>query len=57
MEWMLRLVGKGIDGQPRSCDVMVIRRADCLGDMTDLGMTLSEAKQLLSQVQQPVVAA
>ena len=56
MEWMLRLVGMGHDGQSRSFDVMEISRPDDLGDIADLGMTLSEAKQLLGQVQRQVVA-
>jgi hypothetical protein len=51
MEWTLRLVGAGMDGQPRSCDVMVISRPDGLGEIADLGITLAEAKQLLVQVQ------
>jgi hypothetical protein len=57
MEWMLRLVGTGLDGQSRSFDVMEISRPDDLGDIADLGMTLSEAKQLLGQVQRQIVAA
>jgi hypothetical protein len=57
MEWMLRLVGPGIDGQSRSFDVMAVSRPDGLGDIANLGMTLAEAKQLLAQVQQQVVAA
>jgi len=57
MEWMLRLVGTGTDGQSRSCDVMEISRPDGLGDIANLGLTLSEAKQLLVRVQQDVVAA
>ena len=57
MEWTLRLVGTGIDGQSRSFDVMVISRPDGLGDIANLGMTLSDAKHLLGQVQQQVVAA
>jgi hypothetical protein len=56
MEWTLRLVGTGIGGQSRSFDVMAISRPDGLGDIADLGITLSEAKQLLVQVQQQVVA-
>jgi hypothetical protein len=56
MEWTLRLVEVGIDGQSRSFDVMAISRPDGLGDVANLGMTLSEAKQLLGQVQQQVVA-
>jgi hypothetical protein len=57
MEWMLRLVETGIDGQSRSFDVMEISRPDGLGDLANLGLTLSEAKQLLARVQQDVVAA
>ena len=56
MEWTLRLVGMGIDGQSRSFDVMAISRPDGLGDIANLGITLSEAKQLLVRVQQQVVA-
>jgi hypothetical protein len=57
MEWMLCLVGPGIDGHSRSFDVLAISRPDGLGDIADLGMTLAEAKQLLAQVQQQVVTA
>jgi hypothetical protein len=57
MEWMLRLVVPGIDGQSRSVDVMTVSRPDGLGDIANLGMTLAEAKLLLAQVQQQVVAA
>jgi hypothetical protein len=35
---------------------MAISRPDGLGDIVNLGMTLSEAKQLLGQVQRQVVA-
>jgi hypothetical protein len=51
MEWTLRLVGRGIDGQSRSFDVMAISRLDGLGDIANLGLTLAEAKLLLAQVQ------
>jgi hypothetical protein len=57
MEWTLRLIGTGIDGQSRSFDVMAISRPDGLGDIANLGLTLAEAKLLLVQVQQEVVAA
>ena len=57
MEWTLRLVGTGIDGQSRSFEVMAISRPDGLGDIANLGLTLAEAKLLLVQVQQQVVAA
>jgi len=56
MEWTLRLVGMGIDGQSRSFDVMTISRPDGLGDIANLGLTLAEAKLLLGQVQQQLVA-
>jgi hypothetical protein len=56
MEWTLRLVGTEIDGQSRSYELMAITRPDSLGDIADLGMTVAEAKQLLVQVQQQVVA-
>jgi hypothetical protein len=57
MEWIVRLVGTGIDGQSQSFDVMAIGRPDGLGDIANLGLTLTEAKQLLVQVQQQIVAA
>jgi hypothetical protein len=57
MDWVLRLVGTGIDGHSRSADVMEINRPDDLGDIGQLGLTLAEAKQLLARVQQEIVAA
>jgi hypothetical protein len=57
MERTLRLVGTGINGQSRSVDVMAIARPEGLGEIAYLGLSLAEAKQLLSQVQQAVVAA
>jgi hypothetical protein len=57
MEWVLRLVETGIDGQSRSSDVMAISRPDGIGDLANLGLTLVEAKQLLAHVQQDFVAA
>jgi hypothetical protein len=56
MEWTLRLVGTGIDGESRSFDVMPISRPDGLGEVANLGLTLAEAKLLLAQVQQQLVA-
>jgi hypothetical protein len=56
MEWTLRLVGTGADGQSRSFDVMPISRPEGLGEIANLGLTLAEAKLLLAQVQQQVVA-
>jgi hypothetical protein len=57
MEWTLRLVGTEMDGQSRSFDVTEISRPDGLSDIANLGLTLAEAKQLLVQIQQEVVAA
>lgn len=57
MEWTVRLIETGIDDQPRIFDVMMISRPDGLGDVANLGLTWAEAKQLLAQVQQEVVAA
>jgi hypothetical protein len=54
---MLHLGGTRIGGQSRSCDVMAISRPDGLGGIPSLGLTLAEAKQLLAQVQQQVVAS
>ncbi|WP_158932617.1 hypothetical protein [Acidisphaera sp. S103] len=57
MEWTLRLVGTEMDGQSRRFDVIETSRPDGLSDIPNLGLTLAEAKQLLVQVQQEVVAA
>ena len=57
MKWTLGLIGTGIDGRFRSVDVMAIDRPEGLGDIANLGLTLAEAKLLLAQVQQEVVAA
>jgi hypothetical protein len=56
MKWTLLLVGMGIEGQSRSFEVMTISRPDSLGDIADLGLTLAEAKRLLAQLQQQIVA-
>src|ERR1700693_2465479 len=56
LEWTLRWVGRGIDGQSRSFDVMAISRLGGLGDIANLGLTLAEAKLSLAQVQPQVVA-
>jgi hypothetical protein len=56
MEWTLRLVESGIDGQSRSFEVMAISRPDGRGDIANLGLTLAESKLLLAQVQQQLVA-
>jgi hypothetical protein len=56
-EWVLRLVETGIDGQTRSADVMAIDRSDDFGDLANLGLTLAEAKQVLTHVRRDVVGA
>jgi hypothetical protein len=57
MEWVLRLVGTGLDGQSQSFDVMEISRPDGIGDIANLGLTLAEGKRLLAGVQRGFVAA
>ena len=56
MGWVLRLVETGIDSPPRVIDVMDIKPLGDLGDIAKLGLTLSEAKQILARLQQAVVA-
>ena len=57
MAWILRLVKTGAEGEGACTDVMEISRPGDLGDITDLGLTLAEAKRLLARVQQEIVAA
>ena len=57
MRWVLGLVGTGIDGPSISVNIMEFDRPDRLEDITNLGLTLAEGKQLLALVQQEVVAA
>src|SRR3712207_8857964 len=57
MGWVLQLVETGADNRAQSIDVMEISRPSDLRDIASLGLTLSEAKQLLARVQQAVVAA
>ena len=57
MRWVVGLVGTGIDGPSISVNVMEFDRPDCLEDITNLGLTLAEGKQLLALVQQEIVAA
>ena len=54
MACIVRLVSLGADGAERSTDVLRITRP---GDLTDLGLTLAEGKQLLGGLQQEIVAA
>jgi hypothetical protein len=51
MGWVLRLVESGIDGPPRSVEVMKINRPCDLGDLADLGLTHAQGRELLARVQ------
>ena len=51
------VVETGTGNRARSVDVMEISRPEDLGDITNSGLMLPEAKQLLARVQQAVVAA
>ena len=57
MRWVLRLIATGEDTRGLSTDLVEICRPEGLRDITDLGLTLPEAKQLLASVQQAIVAA
>src|SRR3954447_14484882 len=57
MGWILRLVETGVEGPLGSVDVLEIDRPGNLDGLADLGLRLPDGKQLLSQVQQVVVAA
>jgi hypothetical protein len=57
VSWILRLVKTGAEGEAEATDVMEIDRPGDLRDIATLGLTLSEAKQLLSVLQREIVAA
>ena len=57
VSWILRLVKTGAEGEGEATDVMEIDRPGDLRDIATLGLTLSEAKQLLSVLQREIVAA
>src|SRR4051812_2428451 len=57
MGWVLRLVETGVEGPLGSVDELEIDHPGNLDDLADLGLRLPDGKQLLSQVQQAVVAA
>jgi len=57
MRWVLRLIETGMPSRVAGVDVMEISRPDGASNIADLGLTLSEAKQLLACVQQTIVAA
>ena len=56
MRWVLRLIATGEDTRGLSADLVEICRPEGLRDIADLGLTLPEAKQLLSSVQRAIVA-
>ncbi len=56
MGLVLRLVETGADTRERGIGVLEIDRPRDLRDVADLGLTLREAKQLLSRVQQAIMA-
>ena len=57
MSWILRLVKTGAEGEGQVTDVLEIERPDDPCDIATLGLTLSEAKQVLEVLQQEIVAA
>jgi hypothetical protein len=57
VSWILRLVKTGAEGEDQATDVMEIDRPGDLRDIAALGLTLSEAKQLLSVLQREIVTA
>jgi hypothetical protein len=54
--WIVRVVKTGAEGEGQCTDVMEIIRPADLGDITDLGLTLADAKLLLAGLQQIIVA-
>ena len=57
MAWVLRLAETDPDAAAESIDLIEIHRSSGLADIANLGLTLSEAKELLARVQQAIVAA
>ena len=55
MEWILKLAAAGDEGP--CVEIMEISKPDDLGDIANLGLTLTEAKQLLAWVQREMSAA
>ena len=55
MRWILKLAVAGDEG---ACvDVMEVSKPDDLSDIANLGLTLTEAKQLLARVQREISTA
>jgi hypothetical protein len=50
MRWVLRLIEAGMPSGVTGVDVMELSRPDGASNIADLGLTLSEAKQLLAHV-------
>jgi hypothetical protein len=57
MGWVLRLAETGPDAAPDGFPLIEIHRSSGLADIANLGLTLSEAKELLTRAQQAMVAA
>jgi hypothetical protein len=55
VEWILKLAVAGGDGP--CVDIMEISKPDDLGDIANLGLTLTEAKQLLARLQREISTA
>jgi hypothetical protein len=55
VEWILKLAAARDEGP--WVDIMEISNPDDLGDIANLGLTLTEAKQLLARVQREISAA
>jgi hypothetical protein len=55
VEWILKLAAAG--GEGPCVDIMEISKPDHLGDIANLGLTLTEAKQLLARVQREISTA
>ena len=51
------MVQTGAEGEDPDTDLVEISRPDGLGDIAELGLTLSEAKQLLAHVQREIAVA
>jgi len=55
VEWILKLAVAG--GEGPCVDIMEISKPEALGDIANLGLTLTEAKQLLARVQREISTA
>ena len=55
MEWILKLAAA--EGEGPCVHIMEISKPDDLGDIANLGLSLTEAKQLLARVQLEISSA